>query len=198
MGRVRRARRSATRWAALTVLLVGAVGCTGDDDDTPENQDPGSSASDSAEEEPIHTTVEGISGRLDQARRDDVKTGVSAAVDAWFEGAFLGDFPRGDYAPAFDRFTEGAREDAMRDLELLSNKEIEDSIESAEAGNRRVRLEVLAPKGEPQGVTAHFVLDYFTKGELEDHRRVRGSLYLTPQEGEWRIFGYDVVGAQAR
>ena len=198
MGRVRRARRSATRWAALSVLLIGAVGCTGDDDDTPASQDPGSSASDSAEEEPIHTTVEGVSGRLDRARRGDVKAGVNEAVDAWFEGAFLGDFPRADYAAAFAGFTEGARKDAMEHLDLLSNREIEDRIDSAEAGNRRVRLEVLAPKGEPQGVTAHFVLDYFTKGELEDHRRVRGSLYLTPQEGEWRIFGYDVIGAQAR
>lgn len=197
MGRVRRAGRAASQWAALTVLLVGAAACTGDDDDAPGSQEPGSSASDPAEE-PIHTTVEGISGRLDHDARHELKTGVSEVVDAWFQGAFLGDFPRPDYAPAFDGFTRGARADALEALDLMSNKEIEDRIESARPGNRRVRLEVLAPQGEPQGVTAHFVLDYFTDGELEDHRRVRGSLYLTPQEGEWRIFGYDVIGAETR
>ena len=196
--RVRRAGRRASWWAALTLLLAGAVACTADEDGSPGSQDqPGSSASDRAEE-PILTTVEGVSGKLDRDRRADLKAGVNAAVDGWFEGAFLGEFPRADYAPAFDGFTEGAREDALGDLGLLSNKEIEARIETAEAGNRRVRLEVLAPRGEPQGVTAHFVLDYFTYGELEDHRRVRGSLFLTPQEGEWRIFGYDVIGAQNR
>ena len=197
-GRVRRARRSGTWLAALMLLLVGAVACTDDGDSSPESQDePGSTASDPADEA-IHTTVEGVIGKLARDRRADLKAGVNAAVDGWFEGAFLGDFPRADYAPAFDGFTEGAREDALGDLALLSNKEIEARIENAEAGNRRVRLEVLAPRGEPQGVTAHFVLDFFTYGELEDHRRVRGSLYLTPQEGTWRIFGYDVIGAQNR
>ena len=196
-GRVRRARRWATWWAALALLLVGAVACT-EAEDSPGSQDqPGSTASDPVEE-PIHTTVDGVIGKLAKDRRADLKAGVNAAVDGWFEGAFLGDFPRADYAPAFDGFTEGARKDALGDLGLLSNKAIEARIEKAEAGNRRVRLEVLAPRGEPQGVTAHFVLDYFTYGELEDHRRVRGSLYLTPQEGEWRIFGYDVIGAQNR
>jgi len=196
-GRVRRTRRSAASFAALTLVLAGAVACTGDDEDTPDGQDPGSSASDSAQE-PIHTTVDHVSGRLDRDHRSQVKAGVNKAVDGWFEGAFLGDFPRGDYEAAFQAFTPGARKDALAALPLMTNQEIDGSIESAVAGNRRVRLDVLAPKGQPHGATAHFVLDFFTHGGLEDHRRVRGSLYLTQQEGEWLIFGYDVMGAQSR
>lgn len=197
-GRVRRGRRSAARWAALSVLLVGAVACTGDDDgDGPDSQDPGSSASDPASE-PIHTTFWRVSGHLDHPVKAELKTEVNEAVDGWFEGAFLGEFPRDDYTAAFEGFTRGARKDALADLALLSNQKIADRIDSVVAGNRRVRLDVLAPKGQPSGVTAHFVLDYFTHGDLEDHLRVRGSLYLTPQEDTWRIFGYDVVGAEKR
>lgn len=197
-GRVRRVRRSVASCAALTALLGSAVSCTGDDGgESPEGQERGNSAID-REQEPIHTTVQKISGRMDKATRADVKSGVNEVVDGWFEGAFLGDFPRGDYREAFAGFTKGARKDALANLPLLSNQEVDGSIDSAVAGNRRVRLDVLAPRGVPYGVTAHFVLDFFTYGELEDHRRVRGSLYLTEQEGEWRIFGYDVVGARKR
>ena len=197
-GLVRRVRRSVALSAMLTALLAGAVACTGDDDgESPEGDEPGSSASD-LESEPIHTTVQRISGRLDKARRDEVKAGVNEVVDGWFEGAFLGEFPRTDYKAAFAGFTKGARKDALANLPLLSNQEIDAKIDSAVAGNRRVRLDVLAPQGQPHGVTAHFVLDFFTHGELEDHLRVQGSLYLIEEEGKWRIFGYDVVGAHKR
>ena len=196
--RVRRVRRSVASSAALTVLLAGAIACTSDGGpDSPDGDEQGSSATD-RESEPIHTTVQKVSGRMDKATRADVKSGVNAVVDGWFEGAFLGDFPRGDYAAAFSGFTKGARKDALANLPLLSNQEIDAKIDTAVAGNRRVRLDVLAPQGQPHGVTAHFVLDFFTYGELEDHRRVHGSLYLTQQEGEWRILGYDVIGARKR
>ena len=197
--RVRRpARRWAASWAALAVVLSGAAACTDHDKaDAPGGDDPGSSASDRAQE-PIETTVDHVSGHLNGSQRSDLKSGVNEAVDGWFDGAFLGDFPRGDYTGAFQAFTKGARKAALADLKLMSNQQIEDRIESSVAGNRRVRLDVLAPKGKASGVTAHFVLDFFTHGDLEDHRRVRGALYLTTEEGQWRIFGYDVAGAESR
>lgn len=196
--RARAARSWAAVAAALAMLLTGAVACTGDDEQSPgEGQEPGATVA-GRESEPINTTVEEVSGSLDEAKREEVKADVSAVVDGWFEGAFLGEFPREDYAPAFTAFTDGARKDAMRDLDLMSNQKIEDQIGAAVAGNRRVRLDVLAPKGQAQGATARFVLDFFTEGELEDHLRVKGALYLTKQEGEWRVFGYDVYETQSR
>ena len=80
----------------------------------------------------------------------------------------------------------------QRDLDLLSNSGIADQIDSATATNRRVRLDVFAPDGHPRGVTAHFVLDFDTTGDLEESLRVRGDLYLAKDKGEWKIFGYDV------
>ena len=80
----------------------------------------------------------------------------------------------------------------------MSNQAIADRIDTATATNKRVRLQVLAPGGQPRGATARFVLDFSTTGELEGPRRVTGSLYLTKQMGEWHVFGYDVLEGVSR
>ena len=51
---------------------------------------------------------------------------------------------------------------------------------------------MFAPDGHPRGVTANFVLDFDTTGDLEEHLRVHGALYLAKDKGEWKVFGYDV------
>jgi hypothetical protein len=132
---------------------------------------------------------------MNAAHQSKVLDGVSAVIDPWFDQAFLGDFPRSDYAAAFAGFTEGAAEDAQRDLDLLSNAGLSDRIDSATATNRRVRLDVFAPEGHARGVTANFVLDFDTAGDLEQHLRVHGALYLAKVKGEWKVFGYDVEQA---
>ena len=53
-----------------------------------------------------------------------------------------------------------------------------------------------AVKGQPRGVTAHFALNFTTKGSLEEAMRVRGDLYLSKDNGKWKIFGYDVDQAE--
>ena len=68
-------------------------------------------------------------------------------VDQWFDEAFLGEFPRSDFDAAFAAFTEDAAADAERDIDLLSNADIADQIDSATATNRRVRLDVFAAEG---------------------------------------------------
>ena len=94
-------------------------------------------------------------------------------------------------------FTKGAAADAQaRDLDLLTNAGIAGQIESATATRRRVRLNVFAFNGHPRGATAHFVLDFTTKGDLEETLQVRGDLYLAKDKGEWKIFGYDVDQAE--
>ena len=133
---------------------------------------------------------------LDADHQARVIDRVTAVVDPWFDDAFLGDFPRSDFADAFAAFTKGAAADAQRDLDILSNAGIADQIDSATATNRRVRLDVFAPEGHPRGVTANFVLDFDTTGDLEEHLRVHGALYLTKDKGEWKVFGYDVDEAE--
>src|SRR6185436_6150110 len=100
---------------------------------------------------------------------------------------------RTSWSSAFSGFTKGAATDAEhRDLDLLTNAAIAGQIQSATATRRRVRLNVFTFKGHPRGATAHVVLDFTTKGDLEEAMQVRGDLYLAKVKGEWKIFGYDV------
>lgn len=183
--------RSALVSGVAALLLAGAAGCdSGDSIGESPDESPGSHASDGPEVTTV-TTIEQGEG-MDAARQAKVVNGVTAVIDPWFDEAFLGDFPRTDFASAFVAFTPGAAEDAQRDLDLLSSSGIADQIDSATATNRRVRLNVFAPDGRPRGVTANFVLDFDTTGDLEEHLRVHGALYLAKDKGEWKVFGYDV------
>jgi hypothetical protein len=195
--------RCVTRCAAgslLTVVLVlGATGCDSGDD-IAGNRDgaPSDHGADGADAAGVTTvvTLQNVGKQLDADHRARVKDGVTAAIDPWLEGAFLGAFPREGYTAAFAGFTAGAAEDAERDLDLLSNQSIGDQIDTATATKRRVRLDVFAPEGHPRGATAHLVLDFTTAGDLEESMRVRGDLYLAKDKGEWKVFGYDIDQAE--
>ena len=181
------------------VLSLGAAGCdSGDDIEGNQDNPDGSTSGQGADvpQVPTVTTLQNIGKKLDADHRARVKGGVTAVIDPWFDGAFLGDFPRDDYTGAFEGFTRGAAADAERDLDILSNQSIADQIDSATATRRRVRVDVFAFDGHPRGVTAHFVLDFTTSGDLEGSVRVRGDLYLAKDRGAWKIFGYDVDQAE--
>ncbi len=187
--------RSALVSGVALLLLAGAVGCdSGDDIGGNGENDDGSSSSDHGSEAPgveTVTTIEHGDG-LDAAHQATAIEHITEAIDPWFDEAFLGEFPRTDFSSAFATFTKGAAADAQRDLVLLSNSGRAGQIDSATATNRRVRLDVFAPDGRPRGVTANFVLDFDTTGEVEQHLRVHGSLYLTRVKHTWKVFGYDV------
>jgi hypothetical protein len=181
---------------AAVVLVLGAAGCdSGDDIEGKQDGAPSDRATDTPDVSTV-TTLQNVGKRIDPDHRARVKDGITAVIDPWFEGAFLGDFPRDGYTDAFAGFTQGAAEDAERDLDLLSNQAIADQIDSATATRRRVRLDVFAPDGHPRGVTAHVVLDFTTTGDLEESMQVRGDLYLAKDKGEWKIFGYDIGQAE--
>jgi hypothetical protein len=187
--------RSALVSGVAVLLLAGAVGCdSGDDigDSTGDSSEasPGSHGSDVPGVATVITIEHGEG--IDAARQAKVLASVTAVVDPWFDEAFLGEFPRSDFSAAFAEFTKDAAEDAQRDLDVLTSSGIADQIDSATATNRRVRLDVFAPEGHPRGVTANFVLDFDTTGDLEEQLRVHGALYLAKDKGEWKVFGYDV------
>ncbi len=185
--------RSALAGGAALLLLAGGAGCdSGDDIGSSGDGSPASSGK-GADVPAVETelTIDHGEG-IDAAHQAKLLAGVQDVVDPWFDGAFLGDFPRSDYAAAFTAFTAGAAADAQRDLDIMSSSGIADRIDSATATNRRVRLDVFAPDGHPRGVTANFVLDFDTAGDLEEHLRVHGALYLAKDKGEWKVFGYDV------
>jgi hypothetical protein len=185
--------RSALVSGVAVLLLASAVGCDSGDDlgDSSEAAAPGSHGPDVPAGVDSVITIEHGEG-MDAARQAKVLNGVTAVIDPWFDDAYLGEFPRSDFSAAFAAFTKDAAADAQRDLDLLSSSGIADQIDSATATNRRVRLDVFAPDGHPRGVTANFVLDFDTTGDLEEHLRVHGALYLAKDRGEWKVFGYDV------
>jgi hypothetical protein len=188
-------RRLAAALAALA-LACAVAGCSGDDEPAePAASSPGSTATEAA---PVvtETTLRNVGSDFGATQRDKLKAGVNGAVDPWFDNAFLGDFPRTDYAAAFTGFSKGAAADAAgRDLALLTNQAIGDQIESATATKRRIKLEVFTRAGHAHGATAYFTLDFDTAGTLAESRRVRGQLYLVNQKGSWKVFGYDVKEA---
>lgn len=188
--------------AAGVVLLTAVVtGCSGDD--APD--DPGAGAgstgagtgSDSAAPVETVVTLGNLGKGVGDAERERIKTSLVEALDPYFDGAWLGDFPRTDFAPAFASFTPGAARDAQRDLALLSNQPVSDRIDAATATRRKVRLDVFSHDGRPRGGTVQFLLDFDTTGTLAESRRVTGRLYLTRADGQWRVFGYDVDQAVA-
>ncbi len=194
--RARSAPVSGAAMLMLAGLAGGLVGCdSGDAIGESPDASPGSHAADLPKVATVITIDHGEG--MDAARQAKVIDRVTAVIDPWFDEAFLGEFPRSDFAPAFVSFTKGAAEDAQRDLDLLSSSGIADQIDSATATNRRVRLDVFAPDGHPRGVTANFVLDFETTGDLEEQLRVHGALYLAKSLGEWKVFGYDVDEAVA-
>lgn len=188
--------------AVLVAVLVTSVafigGCSDDEPEPPAASEPdGSSdaASPTETARPIttKTTVGRVIGKLGSRQKAKLKEDVSALVDEFFDNAYLGEFPRSSFGKAYASFTEGARADAERDADLLSNTDIADRIDVATGTRRRVALDVLAVKGKPQGVTARFTLDFRTAGELERTERVKGYLLLADEGAGWRVFGYDVI-----
>jgi hypothetical protein len=184
---------------AVLVTSVAFIGGCSDDDSSPpaakEPGDPSASTSPTPAERPITTkaTVGRVIGKLGATKKQQLKEDVSAVVDEFFDNAYLGDFPRTSFDKAYASFTQGARDDAQRDADLLSNAEIADRIEVATGTKRRVALDVLAVKGQAQGVTARFTLDFETVGELERRERVKGYLLLSDEGEGWKVFGYSVI-----
>jgi hypothetical protein len=184
---------------AVLVTSVAFIGGCSDDDSSPpaatEPGDPTGSTGSTPAERPITTkaTVGRVIGKLGAKKKQQLKEDVSAVVDGFFDNAYLGDFPRPSFDKAYASFTQGARDDAQRDADLLSNAEIADRIEVATGTKRRVALDVLAVNGKAQGVTARFTLDFETAGELERRERVKGYLLLSDEGEGWKVFGYSVI-----
>lgn len=193
--------RALAALVAIAVTCVAIVGgCSGDDPRRSTDHEPSASDTESPEKPPVTTqvVVGRVAGNLGEARKQALKEEVKVIVDAFFEGAYLGEFPRSSYDTAYAAFTRGAREDAGRDRVLMSNAPIAGRIDSATGVKRKVALDVMSVRGVPQGVTARFTLDFETAGDLEQRERVKGYLLLDRESGQWKVFGYDVIRSVIR
>ncbi|WP_395657644.1 hypothetical protein [Nocardioides sp.] len=185
--------RRAVATAAATLalgLLVG--GCSGSDSDA---GGPSADPSASATEHPVDTQVSwgSVTGKLPPEARARVAQQVTDVVDGWTTAAYLGgDYPRRDFSDAWPGFTPGAQEEAHADRALMSNEDIGARIDGVEPYRSKVRIDVLAVRQRPVGITAHVHLAFGTTGDLERTVRVAGQLFLTPTEHGWKVFAYDV------
>jgi hypothetical protein len=115
-------------------------------------------------------------------------------VDGWFDRGFLAvGYPTDAFPHAFDTFTAQAAADAQRQKRLMTNWKWRHDIDGVATTQRKVTLDVLAPKGRPKGVTARVKLRFTTTGDKKKKVTVTGRLFLARNhKGKWRIFGYDV------
>jgi hypothetical protein len=193
-------RRSDPGVRTVGVVLAGALllaGCTGSED--PSSSDPGEASTASAEAgEPaaVETQVSfgEITGKLGRPAREQLSADVQSVVDGWLDAAYVGgDYPRTDFADAWPGFTRGAQADAKGDADLMSNQDLGADVDGVEPVGRALRIDVLAVKRKPVGVTAHVILKFDTTGGTEERVKVAGRLYLTREGPGWQVFGYDVT-----
>lgn len=190
----------ATAVSLLVLLALAAGGCS-DSTDGPGASAPSSTSSSAPVPDEVRTktTLGTVTGRL--AKRDRLRVAAVAGdvVDGWFDAAYVGgDYPRREFDDAFPGFTPGARAQALGDRALMSNQDVARRIDGVTARRRNVRVDVLAVRGRAVGMTARFVLDLATTGELRRKVEVRGRLLLTRTDNGWKVFGYDVNKDVAR
>src|SRR5262245_66674765 len=102
--------RTATTALAGAILMASTVtACSGD---KPEKE--GSAAPEptptptAAASAPVHVQVTRVAGSLRPAQRAKLAGQLEAPLQAYVDDAFLGDYPRTDFADAFASFTPGA------------------------------------------------------------------------------------------
>lgn len=132
-----------------------------------------------------------IVGRLPAEHRKAARKQVTAVVDRWWQAAYLsGDLAASEVSAAFPGFTAGARKRATSDRDLMTNADL--GADEVTPLKRELRLDLLAVDTRVRSVTARFELRVRTTGERAGRLQMRGRLFLTRQDGDWRIFGYDV------
>jgi hypothetical protein len=185
--------------AAAAALVVG--GCGGGESSTPAAA-PTASASGANPPMATVVTIGKVAGTVHkpnrqrfQQRAAHLRADVGKAVDAWFDGGFVGvAYPTTRFPEAFTTFTAQAKADATKQAALMTTGKLGARIDGVTTLRRSVALDVLAPRGKAAGVTARFFLRFRTTGDVTRQVTVSGRLFLTRSAGgAWQIFGYDVA-----
>lgn len=187
--------------AAASMLLglsLGVTACSDDSGGSDASQPPLPSGEPSKFSIETTTTIGRVVGRLPNEDRKRVANAITPVVQRWFNAAYVGgDYPRKNFSDAFPGFTAGARAEARRDKELMSNVRIGDRISGVTPKASRIALDVLAVRKHAAAVTARFRLAFKTQGDLVRRVGVRGRLLLTRSKTGWRIFAYHVAKSGA-
>ena len=179
----------ARRATGAAVLLVCAAlgGCTAEPSGPPESQPSSESAT-----LRVRTVVHGDSN-LTPAARAEAEGEVGDVLSGYVVNAFLGDYPREDFARSFESFTGSLARNATGDIDQLTANRFGDA-KAIRATRLDADLSFLVEGSDVIGATAsvRFAFEATVDGEVRPFS-LRGRLMLVKEDGAWSVFGYDVV-----
>jgi hypothetical protein len=187
--------------AMAMAMVIGVAGCSGDDGDDEPGGDGEQPASSATAEPGIATRVEvgEVVGNLPKKPARGVAADVAGVVDRWLDAAYVGgDYPRSKFGQAYPGFTKDAARLAAGQPGLMSNAPVADRVDGVTAKRRVVRVDVLAPRGDAAGATAHVNLVIELAGEVERTDQIRGRVLLTRSKGGWQVFGFDIERGEVK
>ena len=138
-------------------------------------------------------TVSGAEG-LDETARTALETAIGDVLSGYVAQAFLGDFPRREFVPAFESFTSGAARKAAQHINRLTASRVQDAT-AVRATRLDARLSFLVLDGRQVGATAkvHFAFEATMEDGATQPVTLQGRFMLGEDAGEWSVFGYDVA-----
>lgn len=174
--------------AALAVVALSA--CTDDNPSASDGGRGGTSSKGAALEVELASGTEG----LDTRERSDVQDAIGDVLSEYVVGGFLGDYPREDFVRSFDHFTARAARGAVRDIDLLTAARFSGS-DGVRPTKLLAKISCLTVAGEVVAATAHVDFAFeVTEGKAAPQpATLRGRFLLDQKDGEWSIFGYDVL-----
>lgn len=183
--------------AVLSVMLVLGAGCSGGSGEDEPSVRVTSLAP--TAEPPVSTQVVAgkLRGTLTKAGRQAAVQDVAEVVDTWIDQAWVeGPWPR-EVDGVWETFTPGAARLAKADASMTSAAGFGPEAEAVRATKRRVKVDLLGRRLEPVGATArisvHLEVSPVEAPDEPRDVRLRGRVMLTPTEGGWKIFGYELV-----
>lgn len=184
-GSARHGPRAGTRLATAVLLSLLAGACTTND---PGDGDPPRGPAQAA----LEVSVVEHAGPLDDQQRAEVEAGVGDVLSEYVVRAFLGEFPRDDFVPAFSAFTSRAARGAAEDIDLLTAARYKDA-DRVVATRLRVQISSLAAGNDVVGATAQVDLAFDVTGSAAGSGfALTGRFLLAHDGGAWSVFGYDV------
>jgi hypothetical protein len=172
--------------AAVLLLSVALFGCT--------SEAPGGEAPPSNPESVALRvrTLHSVDSLTPDARAE-AESAVGDVLSDYVVQAFLGDYPREDFARAFESFTGNLVEEASGDVNQLTANRFREA-EAVRATRLGADLSFLVQDSDIIGATAsvRFAFEATVDGE-ERPLSLRGRLMLVEDDGAWSVFGYDVV-----
>ncbi|MGH3307369.1 MAG: hypothetical protein ACRDOX_06725 [Nocardioides sp.] len=171
--------------AAVLLVSVALGGCTAEPPDRPVSQ---------PTSESVALRVRTVHGdtNLTPDARAEAEGAVGDVLSGYVVRAFLGDYPREDFARAFESFTGNLVREASGDLDQLTANRFREA-EAVRATRLGADLSFLVQDSDIIGATAsvRFAFEATVDGE-ERPLSLRGRLMLVEDDGAWSVFGYDV------